>query len=76
MHATTILHSILSENLSEIHKKRLTCLLSAAEVSGSRLTLSALGRGLSGQCQTACKTLRGDLRGGAQIFISIALRPQ
>ena len=51
MHAIKILHNILSENLPEIHKKRLTCLLCAVEsaVSGSRLTLSALGRGLSGQ---------------------------
>lgn len=51
MHATTILHNILSQNLPEIHKKRLTGLMSAVEaaVSGSRLTLSALGRWLSGQ---------------------------
>lgn len=51
MHAITILHSILSSSLPEIHTKRLDSLLAAVEaaVSGSRLTLSALGRGLSGQ---------------------------
>ena len=50
MHALTILHRILYASLPEIHAKRLTCLLAAVEavVSGSRLTLSDLGRGLSG----------------------------
>ena len=51
MHAITILHSILSSSLPEIHAKRPDSLLAAVEaaVSGSRLTLSALGRGLPGQ---------------------------
>jgi hypothetical protein len=50
MHALTILHSILSASLPEIHAKRLKSLLSAvgAVVRGSRLTLSDIGRGLSG----------------------------
>jgi len=50
MHALTILHRILSASLPEIHAKRLTSLLVAvrAVVSGSRLTLSDMGRGLSG----------------------------
>jgi hypothetical protein len=50
MHALTILHRILSTNFPEIHAKRLTSLLAAVEavVSGSRLTLSDMGRGLSG----------------------------
>lgn len=50
MHALTILHSILSTSFPEIHAKRLASLLAAVEavVSGSRLTLSDLGRGLSG----------------------------
>lgn len=50
MHAITILHRILSTSFPEIHAKRLTSLLAAVEaaVSGSRLTLSDLGRGLSG----------------------------
>jgi hypothetical protein len=50
MHALTILHRILSTSFSEIHAKRLASLLAAVEasVSGSRLTLSDLGRGLSG----------------------------
>ena len=50
MHALTILHRILYASLPEIHAKRLTGLLAAVEavVSGSRLTLSDLGRGLSG----------------------------
>jgi Transposase DDE domain len=50
MHALTILHRILSASLPEIHTKRLTSLLAAVKaiVSGSRLTLSEMGRGLSG----------------------------
>ena len=50
MHAITILHRILSTDTLEIHAKRLTSLLAAVEavVSGSRLTLSDMGRGLSG----------------------------
>jgi hypothetical protein len=50
MHALTILHRILSTSFPEIHAKRLTSLLAAVEavVSGSRLTLSDMGRGLSG----------------------------
>jgi hypothetical protein len=48
MHALTILHRILSASFPVIHAKRLTSLLAAVEavVSGSRLTLSDLGRGL------------------------------
>ena len=50
MHALTILHRILSTSFPEIHTKRLASLLAAvgAVVSGSRLTLSDMGRGLSG----------------------------
>jgi len=50
MHAITILHRILSTSFPEIHAKRLASLLAAVEavVSGSRLTLSDMGRGLSG----------------------------
>lgn len=50
MHAITILHRILSPGFPEIHAKRLTSLLAAVEavVSGNRLTLSELGRGLPG----------------------------
>ena len=50
MHAITILHRIISTSLPEIHAKRLSSLLAAVEavVSGSRLTLSDMGRGLSG----------------------------
>jgi hypothetical protein len=50
MHALTILHRILSASFPEIHAKRLASLLAAVEaaVSGSRLMLSDLGRGLSG----------------------------
>lgn len=50
MHALSILHRILSARLPDIHAKRLTSLLAAVEavVSGSRVTLSDLGRGLSG----------------------------
>ena len=50
MHALRILHRILSAHAPEIHTKRLASLLAAVEavVTGSRLTLSDLGRGLSG----------------------------
>ena len=50
MQAHRILHRILSARLPEIHAKRLASLLAAVEavVSGSRLTLSDVGRGLSG----------------------------
>ena len=50
MHAITILHRILSTSFPEIHAKRLAGLLAAVEavVSGNRLTLSDLGRGLPG----------------------------
>jgi hypothetical protein len=51
MHALTILHRILFNSFPEIHAKRLTCLLAAVDsvVTGSRLTLSDMGRGLQGQ---------------------------
>ncbi len=50
MHALAILHRILSASFPEIHAKRLAGLLAAVEavVTGSRLTLSDMGRGLSG----------------------------
>ncbi|MGC2047637.1 MAG: hypothetical protein WA635_03375 [Gallionella sp.] len=50
MHAITILHRILSASTLEIHAKRLASLLAAVEAvtMGSRLTLSDMGRGLSG----------------------------
>jgi hypothetical protein len=50
MHVLTILHRILSTSFPEIHAKRLASLLAAVEVvvTGSRLTLSDMGRGLSG----------------------------
>lgn len=50
MHALNILHRIFSTSLPQIHAKRLTSLLAAVKsvVSGSRLTLSDMGRGLCG----------------------------
>ncbi len=50
MHALTILHRILSTSFPDIHAKRLASLLAAVEavVMGSRLTLSDMGRGLTG----------------------------
>ena len=50
MHALRILHRLLSTRLPELHAKRLASLLAAVEavVSGSRLTLSDVGRGLPG----------------------------
>jgi len=62
MHALNILHRILSTSLPEIHAKRLASLLAAVEaaVSGSRLTLSDLGRGLSGLTTVKHNTKRID----------------
>ena len=50
MHAITILHRILSTSFPVIHAKRLASLLAAVEavVTGSRLTLSDMGRRLTG----------------------------
>jgi hypothetical protein len=50
MHVLTILHRLLSTSFPEIHAKRLASLLAAVEVvvTGSRLTLSDMGRGLPG----------------------------
>lgn len=50
MHVLTILRRILSASAPEIHAKRLASLLAAVEavVTGSRLTLSDMGRGLTG----------------------------
>ena len=50
MHALTMLHNILAESCLEVHAKRLASLMAAVEavVSGSRLVLSDLGRGLRG----------------------------
>ena len=50
MHAITILHRILSTSFPVIHAKRLASLLAAVEavVTGTRLTLSDMGRGLAG----------------------------
>jgi hypothetical protein len=50
MHAISMLHRLLSEHCPSIHKKRVVslCDVTDAAVSGSTLTLSDLGRGLSG----------------------------
>lgn len=60
MHAITILHRILSTSFPVIHAKRLASLLAAVEavVTGSRLTLSDMGRGLTGCSATTCCTLK------------------
>jgi hypothetical protein len=51
MHALTMLYGVLSESCPQIHAKRLTsvCTATGAAVSGCPLTLSDLGRGLSGR---------------------------
>ena len=51
MHALTMLHRILSSRCPTMHAKRLTALLAAVEaaISGFKLTLSDLGRGLRGK---------------------------
>ena len=50
MHALTMLHRLLAVSCPRIHTKRLASLLAAVEaaLSGSRLALSELGRGLHG----------------------------
>ena len=69
MHALTILHRILSADIPEIHAKRLASLLAAVEavVSGSRLTLSDMGRGFNGPSpgKDNIKTLQPVLGHGA-----------
>ncbi|MHB9118938.1 MAG: IS4 family transposase [Burkholderiales bacterium] len=51
MHAVTILHRIFSSRFPSMHTKRLMALLAAVEavISGCRLTLSDLGRGVRGR---------------------------
>lgn len=51
MHALTMLHRIFSSRCPAMHAKRLTSLLAAVEaaISGFKLTLSDLGRGLRGK---------------------------
>lgn len=51
MHALTMLHRILSSRCPTMHAKRVTALLAAVEaaISGFKLTLSDLGRGLRGK---------------------------
>ena len=74
MHALTILHRILSTSIPEIHVKRLGSLLAAVEavVSGSRLTLSDMGRGLHGQVAVKHNIKRIDrLLGNSSLHIEI-----
>lgn len=74
MHAPTILHRILSTSVPEIHAKRLTSLLAAVEtvVTGSRLTLSDMGRGLHGRVAVKYNIKRIDrLLGNRSLHIEI-----
>lgn len=62
MHALTMLHRLLSKSCAHIHKKRLAsvCAVTGAAVSGSPLTLSDLGRGLTGCASTKHNIKRVD----------------
>lgn len=74
MHVLTILHRILSTSFPEIHTKRLASLLAAVEavVTGSRLTLSDMGRGLSGPVAVKHNIKRIDrLLGNCSLHIEI-----
>ena len=74
MHVLTILHRILSTSFPEIHAKRLASLLAAVEavVTGSRLTLSDMGRGLHGQVAVKHNIKRIDrLLGNNSLHIEI-----
>jgi Transposase DDE domain len=74
MHVLTILHRILSTSFPEIHAKRLASLLAAVEavVTGSRLTLSDMGRGLHGQVAVKHNIKRIDrLLGNSSLHIEI-----
>ena len=74
MHVLTILHRILSTRFPEIHAKRLASLLAAVEsvVTGSRLTLSDMGRGLHGQVAVKHNIKRIDrLLGNSYLHIEI-----
>jgi len=83
MHALTILHRILSADIPEIHSKRLASLLAAVEavVTGSRLTLSDMGRGLSGHAAVKHNIKRidrllgnGSLHGANGVSFAIVFR--
>ena len=74
MHVLTILHRILSTSFPEIHANRLASLLAAVEavVTGSRLTLSDMGRGLHGQVAVKHNIKRIDrLLGNSSLHIEI-----
>jgi len=74
MHVFTILHRILSTSFPEIHTKRLASLLAAVEavVTGSRLTLSDMGRGLHGPVAVKHNIKRIDrLLGNCSLHIEI-----
>ena len=74
MHVLTILHRIFSTSFPEIHAKRLASLLAAVEavVTGSRLTLSDMGRGLHGQVAVKHNIKRIDrLLGNSSLHIEI-----
>lgn len=74
MHALAILHRILSTSFPEIHTKRLASLLAAVEavVTGSRLTLSDMGRGLHGPVAVKHNIKRIDrLLGNCSLHIEI-----
>jgi len=74
MHVLTILHRILSTSLPKVHAKRLASLLAAVEavVTGSRLTLSDMGRGLHGQVAVKHNIKRIDrLLGNSSLHIEI-----
>lgn len=75
MHAMTMLHRILTQGCAHIHAKRLASLMAAVEsaVSGNRLDLSDLGRGIPGAIAVKHNIKRIDrLLGNTQLHDEMA----
>ncbi|HWQ37629.1 MAG TPA: IS4 family transposase [Burkholderiales bacterium] len=75
MHALSMLHRRLALSCPQVHRKRLNSLLAAvhAAVSGSRLALSDLGRGLCGAAGVKHNIKRVDrLLGNGALHLEVA----
>lgn len=71
MHATAVLQKLLRRSIPSLHHKRLTVLTAVvgSALSGTRLTLSALARGLDGHCAVRHRIKRVDrLLGNAHLL--------
>jgi hypothetical protein len=75
MHALSMLHRTLASSCPQVHRKRLNSLLAAvqATVSGSRLALSDLGRGICGEAGVKHNIKRVDrLLGNGALHLEVA----